>query len=285
MKIIEHDAKYKRQLYNLINGYNRLIPPYVEMTDKEISAILEYPSHYLDLRFPNDGGETKTYLMIRNGEISCAAQVAYPERDAYFHWFVANPKYIDTKDIDEFVNEIKAICSSRGCQSLGFSKNTFGVGWAGIPNCWHTILEKVLSLGFKTEDLWEMYWLENELPQMSNLPPTSVTFEYENEKTIDVSIFNEHDKVGEATIWLPSELSESLNNFGLANLEYIEIYRDFRRKGYGQSSLLAILNKLSPMGFAKLMLWTELDNVSMKHLASSMGFSRGPNLHWILGKL
>lgn len=84
MKIIEHDAKYKRQLYNLINGYNRLIPPYVEMTDKEISAILEYPSHYLDLRFPNDGGETKTYLMIRNGEISCAAQVAYPERDAYF---------------------------------------------------------------------------------------------------------------------------------------------------------------------------------------------------------
>src|SRR5690554_4846895 len=155
MTIIEHDAKYNRQLYDLINRYQRSMPPYLEMTDSEISSILEYPGHYLDLRFPNDGGETKTYLMIRNGEISCAAQIVLPERDAYFHWFVANPKYSDTDDIEAFVNELKLVCSSRGCQRLGFSKNTFGVGWAGIPDCWNTILRKVLPLGFKTEDLWE----------------------------------------------------------------------------------------------------------------------------------
>lgn len=285
MKIIEHDAKYNRQLYDLINEYNRLIPPYLKMTDREISAILEYPSHYLDLRFPNDGGETKTYLMIRNGEISCAAQVVLLERDAYFHWLVANSKYTDTNDIDVFVNEIKAVCSSRGCQSLDFTRNTFGVGWAGVPNCWNDLLKKVLSLGFRTESLWEIYWLENELPRLSNLPFVSVIFECENERTIEVNLLNEHGKVGEATIWLPSELSESLNKFGLANLEYIEIYRDFRRKGYGKSSILAISKKLGTMGFEKLMLWTEIGNVSMKHLASSMGFSKGPILHWIQGKL
>lgn len=120
---------------------------------------------------------------------------------------------------------------------------------------------------------------------MSNLPLVSVIFEYKNERTIEVNLLNEHGKVGEATIWLPSELSESLNKFGLANLEYIEIYRDFRRKGYGKSSILAISKKLGTMGFGKLILWTEIDNVSMKHLASSMGFSKGPILHWIQGKL
>lgn len=285
MRIIERDVKYDRQLFGLINGYNRSVPPCVTMTDKEISAIIEYPSHYLDLRFPNDGGEFKTYLMIRDGEISCAAQVAFPEHDAYFHWFVANPKYMNTDDVDVFVSEIKAICRSKGCYSLGFNKNTFGGGWAGIPECWPVILTKFLSLGFKTEDLWEIYWLENELSGNVNLEPVSITFEFENERTIDVSILNKHQKVGEAAIWLPTELSESLNSFGLANLEYIEVYKSFRRKGYGQASLFAIIKKLSPMGFPRLMFWTEPDNVPMKQLASSIGCARGPILHWLQAKI
>ncbi len=280
MNIISYDTYYKQQLYNLINDHNRLIPPYVEMTDSEITAILEYPSHYLDLRFDNEGAETNIYLLIRDGEVSCAAQVA-TEQYAYFHWFVTNPKYKDTNDIDTFLNEIKAICVSRGCQSLGFGKNTFGVGWAGIPNCWETIIKKVLSLGFKTDSLWEMYWMEKELTATGNLPSVSINFEYDNERTIDVSILNEHEQVGEAAIWLPSKLSESLNTFGLANLEYIEIYKDFRRRGYGQASILAIINQLKQLGFAKLMLWTESDNASMKQLASNLGFTKGPILHWI----
>ncbi len=285
MKIIEYDVKYKRQLYDLINQHNKFVPPYVEMSDTEITAILQQPCHYNDLRYPSDGGTTKIYLMVRDDVITCAAQIAFPEQDAYFYWFVVNPAYLDSQDIDMFIAKMKDLCLQNGCQTLGFNRNTFGTGWAGLPDCWEALLENVSSLGFNADDLWEIYWMDGSLPALGNLPIVSVEFEYENPQTIEAGFFIESTKIGEASIWLPSRLSESLNSVGIANLEYFEIYKKHRQKKFGQAALTAIMNKLNKIGFSKLMFWTELDNIAMQQLGIKMGFVKGPVLHWLLCEL
>lgn len=184
-----------------------------------------------------------------------------------------------------FIAKMKDLCLQNGCQTLGFNRNTFGTGWAGLPDCWEALLENVSSLGFNADDLWEIYWMDGSLPALGNLPIVSVEFEYENPQTIEAGFFIESTKIGEASIWLPSRLSESLNSVGIANLEYFEIYKKHRQKKFGQAALTAIMNKLNKIGFSKLMFWTELDNIAMQQLGIKMGFVKGPVLHWLLCEL
>jgi GNAT superfamily N-acetyltransferase len=109
----------------------------------------------------------------------------------------------------------------------------------------------------------------------------SIELEYENSRTIEVGLFDNRKKIGEASMWLPSELSESLNAFGIADVEYIEIIKKYRGKCYGQAFLLEIQKELKTIGFDKFMLWTEVDNIPMKKLAQKSGFSKGPTFYWI----
>jgi hypothetical protein len=102
---------------------------------------------------------------------------------------VANPKYIN--DIEAFISKIKSLCACKKCQSLDFIKNAFGVGWSGIPDSWDKILKKVLSLGFKSYDLWEIYWSEGNLPVLTGLPPITLDYEYETPKTFVINIKHE----------------------------------------------------------------------------------------------
>jgi hypothetical protein len=132
--LVEYSSDYEAQLYELIRLHNKLIPPYLDMSNQEISNILKRPSHYLDLRFPNDGGEEAIYMYVHGEEIICAAQIAFSKEGAYFYWLVTHPNFME--ELDELINSLKYICLSKGCRTLGFRKNAFGVGWAGVPNCW-----------------------------------------------------------------------------------------------------------------------------------------------------
>lgn len=160
-------------------------------------------------------------------------------------------------------------------------KNIFGAGWEGVPDCWEGMIESLLFLGFKIDDQWQCYWSNGVFNEYESLPKVTIELEHENNRTIEIGLFNNENKIGEASIWLPSELSESLNELGVASIEYIEIYKKYRNKGYGQAFLIAIQKELSIIGFRNFMLWTELDNITMQKLAETMGFMKGPILYWI----
>lgn len=279
MKVVNFSPEHSAQLYGLIRNQNKLMPPYVDMSDNEIATIIANPSHFSDLRYPKLEGEIQTYLCVQEQDIVCAAQVIFLKPEAYVYWFVANPKY--NKGVDEFISYIEDLSLNKGCNALGFTKNSFGMGWAGIPDCWDYILEQILSLGFKADDIWESFWSDNSVTILGELPSVSIIFKYKNKQTINAELYDEENKIGEAAIWLPSELSSSLKKYGIADLEYIEIYKEYRKKGYGKAFIFELQKKLKTVGFDKLMLWTEVDNLAMKRLSAIMNFTKGPTLYWI----
>lgn len=279
MELIVYSSEYNDQPTKLIKLHHRLVPPYVELSDLEITNILEHPSHFIDLRFPSENVENKIFLYVIKGKVICATQIKFLKNNAYFCWMVCNPEFIN--HFHEFVNLLKSKCASKGCRSIRSHKNIFGVGWEGIPDCWEGILEGMLSIGFQIEDRWQCYWSNGIFNEYGSPPAVAINMEYENSRTIEMGIYDNGSQIGEASIWLPSELSESLTDFGIADIEYIEIYKKYRRKGYGQALLLAIQKELNAIGFEKFMLWTELDNIAMQKLAERIGFTKGPIFYWL----
>ncbi len=104
-------------------------------------------------------------------------------------------------------------------------------------------------------------------------------------KTLEFKFYIDGNACGEIAVWFPSSLSKSLNQIGIADIEYIEINNEFRGKRFGQVALMQMKQYLSNYSFNRFMLWTEVDNQQMIRLAERAGFEKGPILHWFCTNL
>ena len=277
--LIEYRPEYEGQLVELIRRQHRLVPLYLDLSDQEIRNMLDHTNHFLELRFPGENGDYHIYLHVVGNEIACAAQIKFIRKQAYFFWMVGNPKYADR--FPDFVQRLKDECASKRVIRLSSIRNIFGAGWDGIPDCWGEILEVLIAQGFTVDDRWQSYWRDGGFQANGSLPEAEVELEFENERTIECRLFANDTEVGEAAVWLPSGLSESLNEYGMADIEWITIHKKYRNKGYGRTFLIKIGVALQAQGYDKFMLWTELDNIPMQKLAEATGFRKGPIFHWM----
>ncbi len=78
------DEDYFIQLYDLIREHMRKVPPYLEIDNSEIKAILNAPDHLENLRPDhNDKGsepdENAIFITLENNEVLAATQIYFED--------------------------------------------------------------------------------------------------------------------------------------------------------------------------------------------------------------
>lgn len=239
----------------------------------------------LDLRFDKFAGQNEIVVGIFQHETFAAAQLLYPDtgESAYLTWFVGMEH--EQAELNRFANELKIMAAKRGYRFLVSIKNPFGIGWEGTPDCWPH-LDKALTINeFAVTNEWLGYY--SETLSVEPLPPkySYMIDRDELERAVKIYVFHGQEEAGEVTVWLPSILSKSLLQFGVADIEYIEVTEPFRGRRLGHAALSIVKKELERIGYRRFMLWTEPDNISMRRLAEREGFKVGPLFRWICAEL
>lgn len=250
MNFLTYQPSHFDQLRELINSQMRLIPPYVTIDDQEVQANLENPWHFVENRFHDmPKGRAIVLTGFSGNELICASQLTLIEGDAALvYWLFCQPGF--ERELDHFVRHIHDYCKAEGCTSIQVTKCSFGIGWSEIPDAWPHLTEAFTTAGHTIGDRWKSYWCPD-LSMLAGIPSPpgfSASFAYSlNGKDIEAAFYNERGKVGEAILWLPSDLSRSLKH--IFDLEYIEVYKAFRRQGYGLAIFNAISSEMMRSGY------------------------------------
>ncbi|MHC5058701.1 MAG: GNAT family N-acetyltransferase [Planctomycetota bacterium] len=83
--------------------------------------------------------------------------------------------------------------------------------------------------------------------------------------------------VGECEAWgVPDHLKELPGAGEWVTVEFIEVEKPFRRRGWGRWLLREQLRRQAKLGKGRAILWTESGNRPMLGLLASLGFELGP---------
>lgn len=283
MKIAIANQEHESMIIALLQQSLSKIPPYVTQTSEELIGLWKKPTALVDLHFPPREEEIVTYVTVDG--IHATAQIAFPAEDeeASLLWIAGEG---EQESLHAFVSAVLALAQERGYTSIHTAKNPFGIGWEGVADAWPDMLQACLNAGFSIQGEWIGYWLDGELERKELPADFQLSFERDLPNG-EVSIFLHHqdEQVGEINLWLPPALSTSLVAAGIADLEFIEIDEKLRGKRLGQALITAALDELAPLGYSRLMLWTEPDNNEMINLATRSGFTQGPTFHWMQAAL
>ncbi|MFD0618938.1 GNAT family N-acetyltransferase [Paenibacillus sp. GCM10027629] len=297
MEIISYQEVFHSSLFEMIRSHIRQVPPFIDLKYEEFLHILHQPGHMTDQWYGVAEQDLKTFMVLKEGELIAAAQVSFPlssgeeqqntsdkeqqntkENTAELLWIVGDSKFMD--ELKAFYRHLNQIVLENGCQSIHISRNPFGAGWAGIPDCWPHLLEVVQSVCSYEVDLWECYWSDGPLNRRAlpigynveltnNLQALQLHFEL---------ILDDHT-IGEIDVWTPSTIASSLTEIGYAAMEWIEVSEEHRGQGIGHAMLSCMYDRCLELGLKRFILWT--DTPEMKSLAIKSGFREGPVFHWI----
>jgi len=293
MKITLYQESYQMKLYNMVRSHVRLVPPYIELKYEEFLEMLHHPGHMTDQWYGADEQEFKIYIAIHEGELIAAAGLSFPlldcpseqgasEPNVDMFWMVGDPASLC--ELKSFYRQLNQIALDYGCQSIHISRNPFGAGWAGIPDCWPHLLEAVRSLNCYEEDLWTCYWSDGPL-QLRELPPGyHVKLSNQlHELQLHYDLIADDHMIGEIDVWTPSVQARSLMDEGYAAIEWIEISEANRGQGLGHAMMSHMYHSCAEFRFKRFILWT--DTPEMKRLALKLGFREGPTFHWITTRM
>jgi len=289
MEIIAYQEAFHSSLFELIRSHIRQVPPFIELKYEEFLHMLHQPGHMTDQWYGVAEQDLKTFMVLKEGELIAAAQLSFPlssdeeqhntlEHTADLLWIVGDSKYLD--EVKVFYKHLNQIVLENGCQSIHISRNPFGAGWAGIPDCWPHLLEAVQSVGSNEVELWECYWLDEPLNRRAL--PIGYNVELTNnlqELQLHFELFLDDDMIGEIDVWTPSTIASSLTEIGYAAMEWIEVSEEHRGQGIGHAMVSCMYDRCIELGLKRFILWT--DTPEMKRLAIKTGFREGPVFHWI----
>ncbi|WP_193726884.1 GNAT family N-acetyltransferase [Paenibacillus guangzhouensis] len=293
MKITMYQESYQTKLFDMVRSHVRQVPPFIELKYEEFLEILHHPGHMTDQWYGAEERDCKIFLAIQEGELIAAAGLSFPlpdcpseqgasEQDVDLLWMVGDP--VSLKELKAFYHHLHQIALDYGCESIHISRNPFGAGWAGIPDCWPHLLDAVRSVNGYEEELWTCYWSDGPL-QLRELPHGYHVNLSNNlqELQLRYELMADDHMIGEIDVWTPSAQARSLTDEGCAAIEWIEISEAYRGQGLGHAMLSHMYNSCAVFGFKRFILWT--DTPEMKRLAIKSGFHEGPIFHWITTRL
>ncbi len=281
-------GEHRAAVVRLLQRHLRDIPP-VQLSGSEIAAAIDDPLWFTRLHYPDlvgrEGFGHPCFVGICDGEVVAAAQLLLPpdEKQAGLCWIAG---LRDRELLSAFVRHIIEEVRFRGYETIADTRNPFGVGWMGTPECWPHVLEALIENGFKVRTRWQSYYV-TDLPEMMKLPDgvrLRTAFD-EARKELSVQVVAGSEVRGHVDVWCPPPDVKTFAAAGLADVEYVEVVASHRRKGLGLALLTAAMGEARRYGARSFMLWTEAGardgSVAMQRLAKRAGFRQGPVFDWI----
>lgn len=282
MEIVEKLDKNEhwKQVYRLIRTQLQDVMPSHYITDQEIATIITMPTHYNDSKFGAKTGYHQLYFALVRDEVIAATQLFFPieEQAADIYWLVGKKGY--QSELIQFVAHLKQVVFAHGKKEVGSARNPFGLGWSGCSSNWTQLIRALLANNFKFDNQWLNYLLSTELIHNSIDQPLDARQIWDKkERRVEFHFFLNETEVGEVDIWFPTSHSASLAT--MATIEYMEIYKAYRRQGLAQAGIQAIKKQLPHI--TNFMLWTEQDNIAMRKTAEKSGFQQKESMYWYRG--
>lgn len=291
MEVVAFEPFLESETFEWIRAHLRLVPPFYAPSDTEIRSIVREPNLTSSIWYGSFEHTHEILVGLQGGSVAGAAQITFPEdrhmtfpaagRHALVNWLFGNPAACEA--IGTFIAELNMTAERKGYAGIRFdTRNGFGIGWQGIPDCWPHLLRAIADSGIPVSErcAWQSYWTDGEFAEKELPPGFTYTFDIDPDAlAAHLCVFDGDTMAGEADIWLPSPLAGELRRKGMFNIEWIEIAEPYRGRRLGQAVLTLALRRMRHHGYRQFMLWTKYDN--MHKLAARTGLQKGPTFYWI----
>jgi len=158
-------AEHVDDVVGLLREHLKLVPP-VCLSKDEIKAVMADPGWFSRLHYPGEAAVENSYTTfvgLRGGRVVAAAQVEWLKDDLRkcLMWAVGER---DEATLREFLEQVIGEVRGSGYRGISVSRNPFGIGWSGIPDCWPHVLNAARAVGFDVSERWQSYWIVDATP-------------------------------------------------------------------------------------------------------------------------
>lgn len=287
MEIVRFEAKHVRDVTRLVNMQIRFVPPYWQLSEDQVWAILQKESlweiHYVDEEAPAWTWQNEICCIVEDQHVLVAARFDYRYDDGQLtmvsaRWLVNDPN--NPTALHLLLDHLVAKRGDSKASILINGRSDFGIGWSGIPTTAEHLNIALWVKGFIPFQKWqvmtaEIAYLATQLYALSLIDPFRWEWQVDESRLEwHLNLYDGDTQIGECQSWgIPPEFAACTEYNHWMQIEWLGVEEPYRNRGLGRRLLSTQLHASAWRGKMYCLVYTATDNLPTIKLNKGMGFT------------